>query len=67
MKISSNYYISDKKGPSKHKMISSLDEILQLREHDEYHLLFKNNNLGELVCNSRRQDTNHKSNGKQDA
>lgn len=49
MKISSNYYISDKKGPSKHKMISSLDEILQLREHDEYHLLFKNNNLGELV------------------
>ena len=49
MKISSNYYISDRKEPIKHKMISSLDEILQLREHDEYHLLFKNNNLGELV------------------
>ena len=49
MRISSNYYISDRKEPIKHKMISSLDEILQLREHDEYHLLFKNNNLGELV------------------
>ena len=36
MKISSNYYISDRKEPIKHKMISSLDEILQLREHDEF-------------------------------
>ena len=49
MKISSNYYISDKKEPIKHKMISHLDDILQLREYDEYHLLYQNNNLGELV------------------
>ena len=49
LKISNNYYISQKEEPTKYEMISSVDDLLKLNEEEEYKLIYENNNLAELV------------------
>ena len=45
IKISNNYYINNKEAPIPCKMIKKVDDILQLREEEEYNLILEDNDL----------------------
>ena len=47
--ISNNYYVNDKKEPLKYKMIKSIDDLLQLKEEDEYKIILENNCLNKAL------------------
>ena len=47
--ISNKYYINDRKEPLKYKMIKSIDDLLQLKEEDEYKLILENNCLNKAL------------------
>ena len=49
IKVSKNFYISDKTAPPKYKMFSHIDELLKLTDQDEYYLIHKDNNLMEVL------------------
>ena len=45
LKISSNYYINNREAPIQYKMIKKIDDIVQLREEEEYNLILEDNDL----------------------
>ena len=49
IKVSKNFYITDKTAPPKYKMFSHIDELLKLTDQDEYYLIHKDNNLMEVL------------------
>ena len=49
IKVSKNFYITDKTVPPKYKMFSHIDELLKLTDQDEYYLVHKDNNLMEVL------------------
>ena len=49
IKVSKNFYITDKTAPPKYKMFSHIDELLKLTDKDEYYLIHKDNNLMEVL------------------
>ena len=49
IKVSKNFYITDKTAPPKFKMFSHIDELLKLTDQDEYYLVHKDNNLMEVL------------------
>ena len=49
IKVSKNFYITDKTEPPKYKMFSHIDELLKLTDQDEYYLVHKDNNLMEVL------------------
>ena len=49
IKVSKNFYITDKTAPPKYKMFSHIDELLKLTDQDEYYLVHKDNNLMEVL------------------
>ena len=49
IKVSKNFYITDKTEPPKYKMFSHIDELLKLTDQDEYYLIHKVNNLMEVL------------------
>ena len=49
IKVSKNFYITDKTEPPKYKMFSHIDELLKLTDQDEYYLIHKDNNLMEVL------------------
>ena len=53
-KASSNFLITDKTEPPKYKMFGHVDELLKMTEHEEYHLIHKDNNMNEVLFQLRR-------------
>jgi len=53
-RASSNFYITDKTEPPKFKMLSHIDELLKMTEHDEYYLIHKDNNMNEVLFQFRK-------------
>ena len=49
IKVSKNFYITDKTAPPKYKMFSHIDELLKLTDQDEYYLIHKDNNLMKVL------------------
>ena len=49
IKVSKNFYITDKTAPPKYKMFSHIDGLLKLTDQDEYYLIHKDNNLMEVL------------------
>ena len=49
IKVSKNFYITDKTAPPKYKMFSHIDELLKLTDQDEYYLVHKANNLMKVL------------------
>ena len=47
--ISQNYYISDKDEPIKYKAFDNVDEILEMNEENEYHLIQIDNDMAKVL------------------
>ena len=47
--ISNNYHINERKEPLKYKMIKSIDDLLQLKEENEYKIILENNCLNKAL------------------
>ena len=47
--VSSNFFISDRDEPPKYIMFSNIDELLQMKDQDEYYLIHKENNLNDVL------------------
>eukprot|EP00438_Fugacium_kawagutii_P025372 Skav203192 [mRNA] locus=scaffold3430:4676:8188:+ [translate_table: standard] len=47
--LSNNYYLNEKKEPMKYKMIKSIDDLLKLKEENEYKLILENNDLDKAL------------------
>ena len=49
VKVSDNYYINDREEPRECKMIDSIQDLLQLKDKDEYILIHRDNDLPKLL------------------
>lgn len=49
IRISNNFHISNREAPIEYKIIEHIDDILQLREEDEYNLILEDNDLTKSV------------------
>eukprot|EP00438_Fugacium_kawagutii_P004546 Skav222288 [mRNA] locus=scaffold807:301469:304798:- [translate_table: standard] len=49
LKIGNSYFINNRAEPRTFNMISSVNDLLQLKEKDEYNLILKNNDLDRAV------------------
>ena len=49
VKVSDNYYINDREEPREFKMIDSIQDLLQLKDKDEYILIHRDNDLPKLL------------------
>ena len=48
-KVSDNYYINDREEPRECKMIDTIEDLLHLKEKDEYMLIHRDNDLPKLL------------------
>ena len=44
-RIGKNYYINNREEPLKHKMIDGIDDVMSLKDEEEYRLVLKDNGL----------------------
>ena len=49
VKVSDNYYINDREEPRECKMIDTIEDLLHLKEKDEYILIHRDNDLPKLL------------------
>ena len=49
VKCHQHYYINDRKEAMKYTMINDINDILQLKEKDEYKIILKDNNLNKAI------------------
>ena len=49
IRISNNFHINNRETPIEYKMIENINEILQLRQEDEYNLILEDNDLTKSV------------------
>ena len=49
VKVSDNYYINDREEPRECKMIDTIEDLLHLKEKDEYMLIHRDNDLPKLL------------------
>ena len=49
VKCHQHYYINDRKEALKYTMINDINEILQLRDQDEYKIILKDNDLNKAI------------------
>ena len=54
LKIGNNYYINNRAEARTFNMINSVDDLLQLKEKDEYNLILKDNDLDRAVYELKR-------------
>ena len=50
IRIGNNYYINDRKEAMKYTMIDDINDILQMKDKDEYKMILKDNNLDKAIC-----------------
>ena len=56
--ITSRLYISDRNEPIKYKMFDDADDLLKMRDEEEYALIHSDNDMVKVFFNSTKQDTN---------
>ena len=54
VKVSDNYYINDREEPRECKMIDTIEDLLHLKDKDEYILIHRDNDLPKLYTTSRK-------------
>ena len=50
VKCHQHYYINDRKEAMKYTMIDDINDLLQLKEKDEYKIILKDNDLNKAIC-----------------
>ena len=54
----SRFYITDRNEPIKYKMFDDVDDLLKMRDEEEYALVHSDNDMVKVFFNSTKQDTN---------
>ena len=50
IRLQNHYYINDRKEAMKYTMINDINDILQMRDKDEYKIILKDNDLNKAIC-----------------
>ena len=53
-RIGNNYYINNREEPLKYKMINGIDDVMSLKDEEEYRLVLKGNDLNKAICEMKR-------------
>ena len=53
-RIGNNYYINHREEPLKYKMIDGIDDVMSLKDEEEYRLVLKGNDLNKAIYEMKR-------------
>ena len=53
-RIGNNYYINNREKPLKYKMTDGIDDVMSLKDQEEYKLVLKNNDLDKTIYEMKR-------------
>ena len=53
-RIRNNYYINNREEPLKYKMIDGIDDVMSLKDEEEYRLVLTGNDLNRTIYEMKR-------------